>query len=68
MSVLDGTTDHCVAPSGARSLSEPYLLSLYVWLELPVWYGIVGMASRLICERERAITSDATSEPYCSAS
>ena len=61
---------HQLAPSGARSLNEPYLLSLYEWPEVCVeaLYGIVGIAARLSCERERAITSEATSVPYCSAS
>ena len=31
-------------------------------------YGIVGIASSCKLDRDRAMTSDATSLPYCSAS
>ena len=45
------------------------------WSCLPVYeddvlfeYGIVGIASSCRFDRDRAMTSDATSLPYCSAS
>ena len=47
--------------------SASYLVSLYGVLFLGV-YGIVGIESRWRLDREREMTSEATSEPYCSAS
>ena len=47
--------------------SASYFVSLYGVLFLGV-YGIVGIESRWRLDREREMISEATSEPYCSAS
>jgi hypothetical protein len=48
-------------------LSASYFVSLYGVLFVGV-YAIVGIESRWRLDREREMISDATSEPYCSAS
>jgi hypothetical protein len=48
-------------------LSASYFVSLYGVL-FPGVYAIVGIESRWRLDREREMISEATSEPYCSAS
>ena len=58
---------HQIESSNSVLSSASYFVSLYGVLCLGV-YGIVGIESRWRLDREREMISEATSEPYCSAS